>query len=54
MQEKSAGILDPFYSGTYDPTGLVKGWAIEEAFFRYLQPLLDTNQLIAASINWRW
>lgn len=51
MQEKSAGIFDPFYSGTYDPTGLVKGWAIEEAFFRYLQPLLDTNQLIAASIN---
>lgn len=51
MQEKSDGLFDPFYRGQYDPTGLVKGWAIEEAFFRYIQPLLDANILLAGSIN---
>lgn len=51
VKEKSEGLFDPFYNGNYDPTGLVKGWAIEEAFFRYIQPLLDANLLIAGSIN---
>lgn len=51
IKEKSEGLFDPFYNGNYDPTGLVKGWAIEEAFFRYIKPLLDANLLIAGSIN---
>ncbi|WP_331035923.1 FAD:protein FMN transferase [Lactovum miscens] len=35
----------------YDPSGFVKGWAIEEGFNRYLRPLLDLNNVIGANLN---
>jgi FAD:protein FMN transferase len=32
------GAFDAFHQGTYDPTGLVKGWAIDKATTRFLSP----------------
>ena len=36
------GAFDAFHQGTYDPTGLVKGWAIDKATTRFLSPLVTT------------
>ena len=38
------GAFDPMHAGEYDPTGLVKGWAIQRAYERFLQPLLRDAQ----------
>ena len=38
------GAFDPMHAGEYDPTGLVKGWAIQRAYERFLQPLLHETQ----------
>lgn len=35
--------FDAFAQGAYDPTGIVKGWAIEKAFRRFLRPLTYTS-----------
>ncbi|WP_163197788.1 FAD:protein FMN transferase [Bifidobacterium platyrrhinorum] len=37
--------------GRYDPVGLVKGWAIERAFDRFLRPLLDGGRAEAAVLG---
>lgn len=50
-QAQTAGAFDPFYTGHYDPTGLVKGWAIQRVFTTRLRPLLDRGDLQAAAIN---
>lgn len=38
------GAFDPMHAGEYDPTGLVKGWAVQRAYERFLQPLLRDAQ----------
>lgn len=50
-QHVTHGAFNPYYRGVYDPTGLVKGWAIQRAFETYLQPLLSNERLVAAAIN---
>ena len=45
------GLFDAFFEKKYNPTGLVKGWAIEEAFTKYLKPLLDNNIVEGAALN---
>lgn len=45
------GAFDPYYSGKYDPTGMVKGWAIEQAFNAYLAPLIRHQRVTAAVLN---
>ena len=45
------GLFDPFFEGKYNPTGFVKGWAIETAFMRYIKPLIDNNIIEAGAIN---
>lgn len=50
-QVETDGLFDPFYSGVYDPTGVVKGWIVETAFNQVLEPLLRTGQVTAAAIN---
>ncbi|WP_203641348.1 FAD:protein FMN transferase [Levilactobacillus andaensis] len=52
-REATAGAFDPFYSGHFDPTGLVKGWAIQTAFARYLQPLLTNETVSGGCHQWR-
>lgn len=45
------GAFNPYYSGKYDPTGMVKGWAIEKAFNAYLEPLIRGKQITGAVLN---
>lgn len=45
------GGFNAYYHGYYDPTGLVKGWAIETAHRRFLQPLLGHPWFIAVGLN---
>lgn len=48
MTEK---IFTPYFSGRFDPTGLVKGWAIEQSFEQYLRPLLADPKIAGVSLN---
>ena len=50
-QELTAGAFTPFSRGQYDPTGLVKGWAIQRAFEAYLLPLIHHEQVNAVALN---
>lgn len=40
LREQSGGILDAWWRGWFDPTGFVKGWAIERAARAVLEPLV--------------
>ncbi|WP_125762771.1 FAD:protein FMN transferase [Companilactobacillus hulinensis] len=42
-----------YFNGKYDPTGLVKGWAMEEAFDAYLKPLLNRLDIEGVSLRSR-
>ena len=50
-KKETKNLFDPYYSGSYNPTGLVKGWAIELIFNKYLTPLLDLGVVEACAIN---
>ena len=50
-KKETQGLFDPFYDGKYNPTGFVKGWAIENAFMKYIKPLIDSNIIEAGAIN---
>lgn len=50
-QRQTAGYFDPRFNGQYDPTGYVKGWAIETIFKNYLVPLLDDPRITAVCLN---
>lgn len=43
--------FNPMHAGAYDPTGLVKGWAIQRAYEQFLQPLLHDGRCEAAAIS---
>lgn len=47
----TGGAFDPMHAGVYDPTGIVKGWAVQRAFERFLQPLIDDGRCDAAAIG---
>lgn len=32
-----------YFNGKYDPTGIIKSWAMERVFDNYLKPLLESN-----------
>ena len=48
---ETGGLFDPYFSGRYDPTGLVKGWAVARAFTLAISPMLDDGRLRSAAIN---
>ena len=50
-KKETKGLFDPFFEGKYNPTGFVKGWAIETAFIKYIKPLIDNNIIEAGAIN---
>ena len=50
-KKETHGLFDPFFDGKYNPIGFVKGWAIENAFMKYIKPLIDNNILEAGAIN---
>lgn len=60
------GRFDANWRGWFDPTGYVKGWAVEEAARRHLAPLVereiavginaggDMQLFTAVDTDWRW
>ncbi len=49
-RRSTAGLFDAWRSGWFDPTGLVKGWAVEEAARRDLAPLVEDPRVTAVGI----
>lgn len=45
------GLFSAFWDGAFDPTGYVKGWAIEGVGRDILAPLLPVPGVVAAGIN---
>ncbi|MBT1164384.1 FAD:protein FMN transferase [Bifidobacterium felsineum] len=45
------GHFNPMHAGQYDPTGIVKGWAIEQAHQRFLMPLIKAGVCEAAALG---
>lgn len=45
------GAFDPMHDGAYDPTGIVKGWAIQRAHERILMPLVRSGRCAAAALG---
>ncbi|WP_225216797.1 FAD:protein FMN transferase [Microbacterium pullorum] len=45
----TAGLFSAYWRGWFDPTGYVKGWAVENAARRHLAPLVEDD--IAVGIN---
>jgi len=44
-EQMTSGLYTPYFAGKYDPTELVQSWALEQAFNRYLTPLLDLPEI---------
>ncbi|MDR1807018.1 MAG: FAD:protein FMN transferase [Propionibacteriaceae bacterium] len=65
---ETGGLFDAWYAGDFDPSGLVKGWAVDQVAERYLHPLLkrlgasavgisaggDMRLFTAPTSVWRW
>lgn len=49
--QETEGAFDPYYKGIYDPTGLVKGWVIEQIFQTKLLPYLQHPDVEAVCLN---
>ncbi len=49
--KETEAYFDPYYEGVYNPTGYVKGWAIETVFNRFLRPLFAYDYIKAISLN---
>ncbi|WP_295034934.1 FAD:protein FMN transferase [uncultured Microbacterium sp.] len=47
----SGGRFDANRDGWFDPTGYVKGWAVEQASARHLAPLLAEDDVVAAGLT---
>ncbi|MEN2740310.1 FAD:protein FMN transferase [Microbacterium sp. X-17] len=47
----TGGRFSAWWRGWFDPTGFVKGWSVEEAARRHLEPLLAAPGVVAAGIN---
>ncbi|MBB6393083.1 FAD:protein FMN transferase [Microbacterium thalassium] len=50
-EESTQGRFSARWRGGFDPTGYVKGWAVERAAVRHLAPLVLQPGVIAAGIN---
>lgn len=48
---ETKNYFDAYVKGVYDPTGVVKKWAIERAFYKFLHPLVSKHLVQAAAIN---
>lgn len=50
-ERDTAGLFSSTFDGAYDPTGFVKGWAVERAGRMHLEPLLALPGVVAAGVN---
>ncbi|MFJ2370397.1 FAD:protein FMN transferase [Microbacterium sp. NPDC087665] len=65
-EQETGGLFSARWRGWFDPTGYVKGWAVEAAARRHLEPLLDAATAVginaggdlqlftAEGADWRW
>ena len=65
-EQETRGLFSAHWRGVFDPTGYVKGWAVEQAARRHLAPLVqrepavginaggDMQLFTAADTDWRW
>ncbi|MFJ2542897.1 FAD:protein FMN transferase [Microbacterium sp. NPDC087589] len=65
-EQETRGLFSARWRGWFDPTGYVKGWAVEAASRRHLEPLLsaatavginaggDLQLFTAVGADWRW
>lgn len=51
LKNRSQGYFDPYFQGSYNPTGFVKGWVVERIFQQLIQPLLTYPAILATSLN---
>lgn len=47
----TGGRFSAMWRGWFDPTGYVKGWAVEGAFDHHLRQLLDSPEVLAIGVN---
>lgn len=50
-EDDTGGLFSATWSGVWDPTGFVKGWAVEGAARAHLAPLLERASVVAAGVN---
>lgn len=50
-ESESRGLFSAHWAGGFDPTGYVKGWAVERAARRHLEPLCGRAGVRAAGIG---
>ena len=50
-EQMTDGIFTPYFAGRYDPTSLVKDWAIEQCLDEYLKPLLKNPRIDGVSLS---
>ena len=50
-EQLTGGRFSAMHAGVYDPTGLVKGWAVERAHVRFLMPLIRSGEVAAAALG---
>lgn len=48
---RTDGLFSAYREGWFDPTGYVKGWAVERATEKWLSPLLSTPGVLAVGMN---
>jgi len=48
---RTGGLFDPWWKGWFDPTGIVKGWAVERVVEQELAPLLEIRDVAAVGVN---
>ena len=65
-EEQTHGLFSAHWRGRFDPTGYVKGWAVEQAARRHLAPLMEKDVAVginaggdmqlftAVGADWRW
>ncbi|MFC6177231.1 FAD:protein FMN transferase [Companilactobacillus huachuanensis] len=67
-EQMTNGIYRPYFAGRFDPSDIVRNWAIEQVFNDDLKPLLQTQDIVAIyfsgddnakfatkqGVNYRW
>jgi thiamine biosynthesis lipoprotein len=48
---ETGGLFSAYWRGGFDPTGLVKGWAIDRAAARHLEPLVEGATVGAIGVD---
>lgn len=50
-QQMTNGIYRPYFAGRFDPSEIVRNWAIEQVFNEDLKPLLNTPEIEAIYLS---